>query len=155
MLDIQQLRNNLDGVVNQLESRGFILEPAKFMALDLNYRAPLRFKEELNAKRNAKSKQIGILKSKGEDASEMMLEVLRINEDIKQSEIELVDATENLNSFLLNLPNLAHESVPPGNDETANKEVRRWDAVRKNYIDSDIFPQKLNFPVIPIGEFNT
>ncbi|MBS0553152.1 MAG: serine--tRNA ligase, partial [Proteobacteria bacterium] len=82
--------------------------------------------QELQAKRNALSKQIGMLKGKGEDASAVLADVARLGDELKACEQALPGLLEKMEAFLLGLPNLPHESVPVGEDESGNVEVRRW-----------------------------
>ncbi len=86
--------------------------------------------EELQAKRNASSKQIGMLKAKGEDTALIMAEVAGLGDALKQAENDFAVVSEQLNAYLATVPNLPHESVPAGNDETANVEVRRVGVAR-------------------------
>ena len=87
--------------------------------------------QELQARRNALSKQIGALKSKGEDASAAMTEVSGIGEELKRNEQALSGLLERINDFAAALPNLPHESVPVGADESANIEIMRWGTPRE------------------------
>ncbi|MEW9898607.1 serine--tRNA ligase [Chitinivorax sp. PXF-14] len=131
MLDIQLLRNDLDGVAARLAARGFQLDTEAFAALE-NERKFLQTRtQELQAKRNATSKQIGIAKSKGEDVSAIMAEVASLGDELKAAEVSLAALQDKLNDLLLNIPNLPHESVPAGSDEAGNVEVRRWGTPRQ------------------------
>jgi len=125
MLDIQALRNDLDGVVNQLNKRGFVFDAAEFSALEQERKAVQTRTQELQAKRNNTSKQIGIAKSKGEDVSAILAEVAGLGEALKADEALLQDLQEKLQNVLLNVPNLPHESVPQGKSEADNVEVRK------------------------------
>ena len=125
MLDIQQLRNDIDGVVSQLKKRGFDFKPNQFIALEAQRKHVQTYTQELQAKRNNVSKQVGIAKSKGEDIDEIMSEVAGISTLLKINETRLVELQVELQNILLNLPNLPHESVPQGKDETQNVEVRK------------------------------
>jgi seryl-tRNA synthetase len=125
MLDIQQLRNDLDGVVSQLKKRGFEFDSASFTALEQERKTVQTNTEALQAKRNAASKSIGFAKSKGEDVSAIMAEVAGLGDAQKAGEARLAEIQEQLKTVMLNVPNLPHESVPPGKDETQNVEVRK------------------------------
>lgn len=125
MLDIQQLRNELDTAVNRLASRGFALDTAKFEALEQERKLVQTRTQDLQAKRNATSKQIGIAKSKGEDVSSIMAEVAGLGEQLKADEERLGVIQTELQQFLLNIPNLPHASVPQGKSEEDNVEVRK------------------------------
>jgi seryl-tRNA synthetase len=125
MLDIQQLRNELDTVVSRLASRGFALDTARFEALEQERKLVQTRTQDLQAKRNATSKQIGIAKSKGEDVSSIMAEVAGLGEQLKADEERLGLIQAELQQFLLNIPNLPHASVPQGKSEEDNVEVRK------------------------------
>ncbi|SEJ61546.1 serine--tRNA ligase [Paraburkholderia diazotrophica] len=131
MLDIQLLRKDIDGVAKRLADRGFNLDVAAFSALEAERRAIQTRTEELQAKRNSLSKQIGAMKGRGEDTSAVMAEVGGIGDEMKASALQLEVIQKRLSDLLLGVPNLPHESVPVGNDETQNVEVRRWGAPRQ------------------------
>ncbi|ACC69832.1 serine--tRNA ligase [Paraburkholderia phymatum] len=131
MLDIQLLRKDIDGVAKRLADRGYILDVAAFSALEAERRAIQTRTEELQAKRNSLSKQIGAMKGRGEDTSAVMAEVGGIGDEMKASAVQLEDIQKRLSDLLLGVPNLAHESVPVGNDEAGNVEVRRWGTPRQ------------------------
>jgi len=125
MLDIQALRNDLDGVVSQLQARGFEFDAAKFSALEQERKTVQTNTQDLQAKRNNASKQIGFAKSKGEDVSAIMAEVAGLGEQLKAGETRLAELQAELQSMLLNVPNLPHLSVPVGKSEADNVEVRK------------------------------
>ncbi len=125
MLDIQALRNDLDGVVAQLKKRGFEFDAAKFSALEAERKAVQTRTQDLQAKRNNTSKQIGMAKAKGEDVSAIMAEVAGLGDQLKADEARLNDLQAELQNLLLNVPNLPHASVPQGKSEEDNVEVRR------------------------------
>lgn len=125
MLDIQALRNDLDGVVKQLNKRGFVFDSATFSAVEQERKAVQTRTQELQAKRNNTSKQIGIAKSKGEDVSAILAEVAGLGDALKAGEALLEELQIKLQSVLLNVPNLPHESVPQGKSEADNVEVRK------------------------------
>ena len=125
MLDIQALRNDLDHVVTQLKSRKFDFDTAAFTALEAERKAVQTRTQELQAKRNSTSKQIGIAKSKGEDASEIMKEVAGLGEALKADEARLAEIQSELQNILLSVPNIPHESTPIGVSEEGNVEVRK------------------------------
>ena len=125
MIDIQLLRKDIDAVAARLAQRKFKLDVAAFNALESERKAIQTRTEELQSKRNSLSKQIGVLKGKGEDASAVMAEVAGIGDELKSSadQLELVQAR--LSEFMLAIPNIPHESVPAGNDEAGNVELRK------------------------------
>ncbi|HEY9268890.1 MAG TPA: serine--tRNA ligase [Methylotenera sp.] len=125
MLDIQALRNDLDAVVAQLKRRGFAFDAAKFTALEQERKTVQTRTQDLQAKRNNTSKQIGMAKAKGEDVSAIMAEVAGLGDQLKADEARLAELQKELQDMLLNVPNLPHESVPQGKSEEDNVEVRR------------------------------
>ncbi len=125
MLDIQALRIDLDGVVSQLKARGFEFDSASFTTLENERKTVQTRTQELQAKRNNTSKQIGIAKSKGEDVSAIMAEVAGFGDQLKADEARLIELQASLQNLLLNVPNLPHSSVPSGKSEADNIEVRK------------------------------
>ena len=125
MLDIQALRNDLDGIASQLKKRGFEFNSASFTALEQERKTVQTNTEALQAKRNAASKSIGFAKSKGEDVSVIMAEVAGLGEQLKVGEARLTEIQEQLKDLMLNVPNLPHDSVPAGKSEADNVEVRK------------------------------
>jgi seryl-tRNA synthetase len=125
MLDIQALRNDLDGVVGLLKKRGFEFDSASFSALEQERKTVQTRTQDLQAKRNNASKQIGFAKSKGEDVSAIMAEVAGLADKLKADEARLAELQTQLQNLLLNVPNLPHATVPEGKSETDNVEVRK------------------------------
>jgi len=125
MLDIQLFRKDIDAVAQRLATRGFQLDVATFQALEAERKQLQTQTEDLQARRNTLSKQIGMLKGKGEDASAPMAEVAGIGDTLKASAERLAQIQSQLNDAMMSIPNLPHESVPVGKDETQNVEVRR------------------------------
>ncbi|GAA4405079.1 serine--tRNA ligase [Quisquiliibacterium transsilvanicum] len=126
MLDIQLLRKDLDHVAARLAARGFTLDTAAFRALEARRKEVQTHSEELQAKRNALSKQIGAIKGKGGDVSAVMAEVAGLGDELARA-AERNDAVQaELNEWLLALPNLPQAEVPEGRSEADNVEVRRW-----------------------------
>ncbi|MDY0012853.1 MAG: serine--tRNA ligase [Rhodocyclaceae bacterium] len=130
MLDVQLLRSQIDTVAQRLASRGVTLDVAAFQALEDERKGLQTRTQDLQARRNALSKQIGMLKGKGEDASGVMADVAGIGDELKANEHALAALLERLNAFTASIPNLPHESVPAGRDESANLEVSRWGTPR-------------------------
>ncbi len=130
MLDIQLLRTQIDTVAARLASRGLQLDTAAFQALEDERKQLQTRTQELQARRNALSKQIGRRKGRGEDASGVMAEVAQLGDELKACEQALPVLLERINAFLATLPNLPQDDVPVGVDETGNVEVRRWGTPR-------------------------
>lgn len=125
MLDIQELRKDIDQVVAQLAKRKFVFDAATFSALEAERKTVQTRTQDLQAKRNNSSKQIGMAKAKGEDVSAIMAEVAGLGEQLKADETRLAEIQTELQNILLNVPNLPHSSVPVGQSEADNVEVRR------------------------------
>jgi seryl-tRNA synthetase len=126
MLDVQLLRARLDFVAERLATRGMSLDVVAFQALEDERKTRQTRTQELQARRNALSKQVGQLKGKGEDASAVLAEVAGIGDELKANEAALAELLERFNAFVAGLPNLPHESVPAGRSEEDNVEVSRW-----------------------------
>jgi len=131
MLDITLLRKDLDSVVARLETRKkpqAFLNVDGFRALEAERKTIQTRTEELQAKRNTLSKQIGALKGKGEhaQAEAAMAEVSALKAELESSATRLDQIQAELQTLLLAVPNLPHESVPVGSDETGNVVVRSW-----------------------------
>ena len=133
MLDITQLRKELDTVIERLNARKNpqpYLDVERFKALEAERKGVQTRTEELQARRNALSKQIGMAKGKGEDASALMAEVGGIADELKAGAERLETIQVELNTLLMGVPNLPDAGVPLGADEHGNVEVRRWGTPR-------------------------
>jgi seryl-tRNA synthetase len=125
MIDIQLLRKDIESVAARLAARKFQLDAPAFNALEAERKQIQTRTEELQGKRNALSKQIGMLKGKGEDTSAVMAEVAGIGDELKASADRLDVIQAKMSEFMLAVPNLPHASVPAGQDESANVEMRK------------------------------
>jgi seryl-tRNA synthetase len=125
MIDIQHLRKDIENVATRLASRKYVLDVAGFNALEAERKAIQTRTEELQGKRNSLSKQIGMLKGKGEDTTAVMAEVAGLGDELKANETSLAEVQAKLAAFMESVPNLPHASVPAGVDETGNVEVRK------------------------------
>ena len=124
MIDINLLRNNIDEVESRLNSRGFKIDKKSFIDLE-NERRNLQVKvQELQESRNDLSKKIGVEKSKGNDVSEHMKSVGQTNDLLKVQNGALEEVQNKIQEFLLDIPNLAHESVPIGQSENDNEVIK-------------------------------
>ena len=127
MLDIQLLRNDIQTAAQRLAQRGFVLDTDRFGELE-GQRKQLQIRsEELQAQRNSLSKQIGVLMGQGkkDEAEAAKAQVAQLKTDLENIESELPQVQAALDDLLLRIPNLPHESVPVGKDETENVEVRK------------------------------
>jgi len=144
MLDINLLRTQLDAVAARLATRGKPIDFSEFAALEAERKTLQTRTQELQAQRNSLSKQIGMLKGQGKDASEVMAQVGALGDELKASEARLSELLEKFNAILAVIPNVPHESVPVGADETGNVEQKRWGT-----------PRNFDFPVkdhVDLGE---
>jgi seryl-tRNA synthetase len=126
MLDPQLLRNDIDAVAEKLLIKGYTLDTAAFNQLEARRKDLQVNVEQLRNERNTSSRQIGQAKAKGEDIQPLLDTVATMGEKLKSSEQELTALQEELGELLAGIPNLPHDSVPAGNDEEDNIEVRRW-----------------------------
>ena len=126
MLDLKFVRSNLDSIREMLKTRGYDLDISRFEALDKERRTRLTVLEELRHRRNKVSDEIAAMKKRGEDASSVIAEMKEVSSDIKEKEKELPRFVDELNELLMFIPNLPHESVPVGKDETENPVIRTW-----------------------------
>lgn len=127
MLDIQLLRNDIEAVAQRLAARGFELDTTKFEQLDAQRKLLQTENEQLQAKRNQLSKQIGAFMGQGkkDEVDAAKNEVAQIKSQMDKIEQDLPNIQAALDDLLLRVPNLPHESVPIGKDETENVEVRK------------------------------
>ncbi|ODS62257.1 MAG: serine--tRNA ligase [Arenimonas sp. SCN 70-307] len=131
MLDPQLLRGQLADTAARLKAtRGFELDVAGLERLEAERKQIQTRTQELQNLRNTRSKAIGMAKAKGEDTSALMAEVAGLADELKASEARLEAIRAELDAIALAIPNLPHESVPPGSDETQNQEVSRWGTPR-------------------------
>jgi len=151
MLDILLLRKDLDAAVARLETRKTpqaFLNVEKFRALETERKTLQTRTEELQSQRNSLSKQIGMLKAKGESTDQVMADVASIKTELDASALRLDALQAEIQDMLLAVPNLPHESVPLGADEQGNVEVRKWSVDGKG-------PKTFDFEVrdhVDIGE---
>ena len=131
MLDIAALRRDIEAVAGRLRTRSYELNVAVFAALEAERKDVQVATEDLQARRNALSRQVGQLKSRGEDAAAVMAEVAQIPVELKALEVRLADVQARLQQLMLDVPNLPHASVPQGASADHNREVRRWGEPRR------------------------
>ena len=144
MLDIQLLRTTIDAVCQRLATRGYTLDVATFQTLEAERKTLQTRTQELQASRNSLSKQIGQLKSKGEDASAAMDEVAALKSELDANEVRLGELLKEMEAFIATIPNMPHDSVPVGKSESDNSELKKWGA-----------PRAFDFPVkdhVDLGE---
>jgi seryl-tRNA synthetase len=126
MLDPKLLRNELDQVARQLARRGHVLDTAQLRELEERRKTLQTRTQELQAQRNSRSKYIGKAKAAGEDIAPLLQEVAGMGEELKAAEEALGGLQEELDELLMGIPNIPHVSVPAGQGEEDNPEIRRW-----------------------------
>lgn len=131
MLDLKYVRSNIEDIREMLKNRGYDLDMSQFETLDQKRRQKLTVLEELRHQRNRVSEEIAAMKKGGEDASSMITEMKQVSSDIKEREKELPEIAEALDSLLMVVPNMPHETVVVGNDEKDNPVIRTWGDIRE------------------------
>ena len=127
MLDRKLLRTEFEEIKEKLAKRGEDLsELENFGSYDKRRRAIISEVEQLKAERNETSKQISTLKREKQDAGELIEQMQMVSKQIKELDTELTEIDEKLDKMMLGIPNIPHESVPFGEDEDDNEEVRQW-----------------------------
>ena len=126
MLDPHLLRNSLDQVRQALSRRGYELDVKAFTTLEEQRKKIQVETQELQAGKNARSREIGKAKVGGNDIQPLLQEVASLGDRLKDSEEKLAEVQEELNRLLYGIPNIPHDSVPGGRTEEDNEEVRRW-----------------------------
>ena len=126
MIDINLLRKDTKGISKLLKERGFDLDIKKYTSLEKDRKVIQVKAQELQEQRNQFSKNIGSEKGKGNDVSELMSQVNIISDTLKELESQLALIQTSLNNFLLNIPNIPHQSVPNGNSEKDNITLKEY-----------------------------
>jgi seryl-tRNA synthetase len=127
MLDPRLLRNDLDNTAAQLARRGYQLDKERLSALEARRKALQVQSQELQNQRNSRSKSIGRAKADGLDIQPLLAEVAELGDKLKDLQEVLNQVQDELSEISLGIPNLPHESVPDGKDESDNREERYWD----------------------------
>ena len=126
MLDPKLIRTQLDSVAAQLGRRGFVLDTARLEQLEIERKAIQVRTEELQAERNSSSRSIGKAKAAGEDIQPLLDQVAGLGAQLDTAKQELDIVQDQLNGLLMGIPNIPDDSVPEGDDESKNLEIRRW-----------------------------
>ncbi len=126
MLDLNYLRNNLKEAINKAENKGVRIDEKRFLEIDEERRKKITEIDGYKSDKNRIAKEIGIKRGKGEDSSQLESESKEINQKIDLIETNLSVLETEFNSFILNIPNVYHDSVPVGKDESDNVEIRKW-----------------------------
>ena len=131
MLDSRQLRSDPAGVAANLARRGFTLDVAAFNALDERRKTAQIESDRVRAERNSNAKAVGMAKGRKEDATALLARAEELTRQLDSSDAAINAVQAELDNLLLGIPNLLHESVPEGRDESANQEIRRWGEPKK------------------------
>jgi len=126
VLDLKFIRDNVELVKQSIRDRGVELDLDQLLEFDLTRRELLKESEQLKNMRNSVSKELGQLMKQGEDVTERREEMRRVSDRIKELEERVREAEEAVYQLQIRVPNVPHESVPRGLDESYNREVRRW-----------------------------
>ena len=131
MIDPKLLRADLPAVVRNLARRGFVLDESRIAQLEERRKLAQVEADRVRSERNANAKAVGMAKGKGEDATALLARGEELTRELTQTDEALAQVQRDLDAVLFSMPNLLHESVPEGRDETGNAEVRRWGTPRK------------------------
>lgn len=129
MLDPKLLRENPEKIRNMLEARAVKFPLDDLISLDKDRRELIIKTDELRKKRNDVSLEISRIKKSGKDASGLIEQMQTVSDDLRKLEETQIKVEENFTKLSLTLPNMVHESVPIGKDDTANKEIRKWGSI--------------------------
>ena len=131
MLDLKFVRSNIDIIEKMMKNRGYELDVSRFNDLDKERRERLRVLEDLRHRRNLVNDEIALKKKKGEDASAIIAEMKDVSSRIKDIEKQLPEFEDTIQEMLMVIPNVPHESVPLGKDESDNPVVREWGEIKE------------------------
>ena len=131
MIDAKLLRSDPEAVAKNLARRGFTLDVEALRALDEKRKIAQVQNDQLRSERNSHAKAVGMAKGRGEDIAPLIAKGDELTRNLAAVDKQLVDLQAELEALVARLPNLLHESVPDGRDETGNVEVRRWGTPRK------------------------
>jgi len=126
MLDSKYLRQDIEFTAEQLKKRGYELDVTKITALEEQRKGLQTRTQELQNQRNVRSKSIGKAKAAGEDIQPLLNEVSQLGDELNQAKAELAELLAAIDDLAMGIPNLPHESVPAGKDESENVEVLKW-----------------------------
>lgn len=144
MIDLKLLRTDLSGVAKRLATRGYVLDVEHFEAMESQRKVVQSRTEQLQSERNSRAKAIGQAKQRGENITPLTADDNLLANELEERKHELAAIQAQLDALVMSIPNLPHESVPVGEDEEGNVEVRRWGA-----------PKAFDFPVndhVTLGE---
>ncbi|MGA8036228.1 MAG: serine--tRNA ligase [Candidatus Acidiferrales bacterium] len=128
MLDLGYVRDHLDVIEKMARDRGISLDMKPFVEIDTERRQLIKATETLKAERNKANEEIAALKKNKQDATSILARMKDVSEEIKRSDVRINELDDQLQQFLLTVPNIPHSSVPVGKSAADNVEVRRWGA---------------------------
>jgi len=131
VLDPKLLRTDPKAVAANLARRGFTLDVEAFVTLDEQRKRAQVESDRVRSERNANAKAVGMAKGKGEDAGELLKRGEQLTHELAKTDTEIARVQAQMDAWQLGLPNMLHDSVPEGRDESANQELRRWGEPRK------------------------
>jgi seryl-tRNA synthetase len=131
VIDPKLLRSDPQAVQRNLARRGFVFDLETFNALEATRKQAQIEVDRIRAERNANAKAVGMAKGRGEDVGPLLARGEQLTRDLERVDAQLAEVQKKLEEWQLGLPNLLHESVPDGKDETANVEVHRWGEPRR------------------------
>ena len=131
MINPQLLKQDIESTAKKLRARGYHLDVGQYQALESQRKTLQSESESLQAERKRQSREIGIVKGKGEDVSGVVAAMSRLGDELKGKQSALREVQARLSALLNEIPNIAHESVPPGESETENVELRKWGTPRE------------------------
>ena len=126
MISVERIRNNFEALKSSLISKGYNDDLSEIISIDKDYRASLSIVNDLRAERNKVTDQIAELKKTKQDAVDKIVSMKAVGGKIKDLEAEISEKKEKLDELILNLPNIPHESVPHGSNESKNKVIYEW-----------------------------
>ena len=145
MIDIKNLRDNIDIISDSLLRRGYTLDSKKFKSLDSERKSLQVSVETLQSSRKKLSEEFGKLKASGADTASLKEEIDTINSDLKKENELLNSILESINEFLLDIPNIPDESTPNGSNENDNVLVRKvGDIISTNTVDHIDLTKKID-----------
>ncbi len=126
MLDPKLVRNSIDDIAARLQTRGFVLDVAKFNAMEEQRKEMQVRMQDLQNERNVRSKEVGLAKAQGKDVNEVLASLKELSDSLKSLEEQFAKLQVEIDDFMARIPNLPHESVPVGKNEEGNQLVRTW-----------------------------
>lgn len=126
MLDPKLVRHSIDNIAARLQTRGFVLDVAKFNAMEEQRKEMQVRMQDLQNERNVRSKEVGLAKAQGKDVNEVLSSLKELSDSLKSLEEQFAKLQVEMDDFMATIPNIPHESVPVGKSEADNQVVRTW-----------------------------